>query len=791
MKENITNLMSRITKWLTLVVAVTLVSQSARAVIVYDNLTTRETNNVGDPLFFGQSGYEFGDEVVLSPAANAYLTNFTLEYYGTNLSGATMTFRVYANNGDPYGTNFSAPGDLLFDSGAFALSDGISNGFGTLTFNQANSGFAIPVPSNFTWTVQFAGVGAGTAGLALYDPPTVGTDYAQYWEQTNSSSAWEYRNGTPGSGLTNINFGAVADSETLAVDTTLPSIAIKTPVNKLRTNAPAIEVTGIAKDAGGVALVLYKLNSGSYRPATLSTVVAGTTNWAAQVELAVGANTFLAKAIDRAGNVKVAAATSYTFVVTNTFTVTFAEGASSGYTKGILNMTNAVTATTNLEIGQTYALQIIPTKINGVNTFWYSNTIATSSEPTETILGTSAGAKFVFTMKTNLSFLVNCVTNRFIAAAGIYNGLIGADQTNQSASGFVTIKTDAKNKFSGKISVAGETLPITGLFDLTGEANTIVPKKVIAGSSKQVISKKQILTNSVRLTLNFDGTIGGTLSNDITGVVSDLLANKAAWATNNPATNYSGLYTMVIPPVLNNPDGPSGYSSASVIIDTNGIVKMKGYTADGQAIKQKVVLSQDGSWPFFTANSKDGNANKNLKGSVVGWLGVAPNDGPAISGRVDGSLIWIRTAFPTNIYYPDGFTNISSPVANKYVCNKDINKKWTNSVAGFDGISSGTLTLAAGGLGSSLVMTVSAYTNAIMKADVITGTKPPYETKIAVTPAYGNVSGQFLNPDNGNAKTKFIGIALQDGVADGGGVGHVYGFFNGPAQSGLFKITAP
>ncbi len=775
MKENTTNIMSRTTKWFTLAVAVLLVSQSARALIVYNNSTTRETNALGNSLYFAQSGYQFGDEVVLFPATNAYLTNFSFEYYGTGLAGATVTLRIYGNDA-VYGTNFSAPGSVLYASGAIALPNGPSGGFGTVQFSKANSGFAVPVLGSFTWTVEFGGVGAGTAGLALYNPPSVGSDYNEYWELSGAGSTWVYRAATPGSGLTNINFGAVAEAQ--KGETMAPTIAIASPADKLSTYAGVISVTGTAKDTSGIAQVWYRVNTGAYRPAMLASGLLDNTNWTASATLKIGANTFNVMAMDKNGNTK-SASRAFTYIVTNTLTIVLSEGAGSATIK-------PAWTTTNLMIGRRYSLEVIPTKSGLINTFWYSNTVGTSLTSTQTY----SSPKFTFTMETNLILVVNSVTNRFIGAAGEYNGLFDAGGISQGSAGFVTVKTDAKRAFSGKISVAGEILGISGLFDLAGNANGVAGAIAVSGSSKLVISKKQVLTNTVRLTMLFDGskTVTGTVSNNLNGVVSSLVADKYVWKTNNPATNYSGIYTLALPSTLSNPNGPSGYGCASVIIDTNGNIVMKGFTGEGQKMEQKVKLSKDGMWPFFVANAADGNANKLLKGSVYGWLTVAENTDPT-SDRVGGSLTWIRTSFPTNAYYAAGFTNVSSPVVNKYVNGKNGRGKWTNAVVALGG------SLQPGGAGSpgSLVLTgnsvplvvpvaVTSYTNQSMKANILSGTKPPYETGFMLMAGLGNVNGSFINP-SGSAKTVFFGVALQD-------ENRVYGFFNSTNgyQSGKYII---
>ncbi len=199
--------------------AMLLVAQTGRAQVAFDNTHDASTANAatltdGATTYFSDPA-EFGDEIGLSPAQGAVLTNFSIQFFATNLpvEGATMELRLYANDGTNYGSDFQVPGTLIYDSGLFALNGGpespfVDNTVHTLTFDQASMGLNVYVPANFTWTVQFAGLAGAAVGLVQYDPtsePLTGTDYAAFWEA--SGGEWLYRTSTNG---VDINFGAVA-----------------------------------------------------------------------------------------------------------------------------------------------------------------------------------------------------------------------------------------------------------------------------------------------------------------------------------------------------------------------------------------------------------------------------------------------------------------------------------------------------------------------------------------------------------------------------------------------------
>ncbi len=168
---------------------------SAVGEIVYDNTTTRL-----NPPRFAQSGFEFGDQVILDGTART-VSAFSFEYDGTNFSGGEMAqVRFYANDSGAS----QLPGTLLFDSGPFAISATDSPGtvdYATLNFNSLN----VDVPNTFTWTVEFSGLTTGNAGLSLYGPPSVGNNLTDYWERSGMGGGWVLR--AP-NGANPIDFGA-------------------------------------------------------------------------------------------------------------------------------------------------------------------------------------------------------------------------------------------------------------------------------------------------------------------------------------------------------------------------------------------------------------------------------------------------------------------------------------------------------------------------------------------------------------------------------------------------------
>jgi hypothetical protein len=84
------------------------------------------------------------------------------------------------------------PGTLLYESDTFSL----QNKYNTVTVH----GLGLDLPegtSEVTWSVEFLNLGVGRAGLLLYDPPTLGDSYDDFWVKINGE--WEVKSTENGS----------------------------------------------------------------------------------------------------------------------------------------------------------------------------------------------------------------------------------------------------------------------------------------------------------------------------------------------------------------------------------------------------------------------------------------------------------------------------------------------------------------------------------------------------------------------------------------------------------------
>jgi hypothetical protein len=157
-------------------------STTGFAATVYDNSVNTLSRSYS-PAAVGGAVPEFGDQVFLS-GSDRRITDFQFEYFlsasGATAGNETAELFFHQNNG---GTSGIDPGTVLYRSGEFSL----STGFQTV----AAQALSVALPSStFTWSVVFNGIEAGeSAGLLLYNPPTVGSSFDDFW-QKNANGTW-------------------------------------------------------------------------------------------------------------------------------------------------------------------------------------------------------------------------------------------------------------------------------------------------------------------------------------------------------------------------------------------------------------------------------------------------------------------------------------------------------------------------------------------------------------------------------------------------------------------------
>ena len=150
--------------------------------VVFDNWT----NNLHQRVDPGNA--EIGAQVTLAGTAR-YASRLSIEYWGTNAAQAsfagpvTARVRFYLNDGPAPAISINAPGTVFYDRGPQPI---IATNRGALALNEFQLSAAVPLtralPTTFTWTVLFEGLGnQDAAGLNLYGPAVVGQTGTQYW----------------------------------------------------------------------------------------------------------------------------------------------------------------------------------------------------------------------------------------------------------------------------------------------------------------------------------------------------------------------------------------------------------------------------------------------------------------------------------------------------------------------------------------------------------------------------------------------------------------------------------
>jgi hypothetical protein len=177
--------------------AVFVALSSSAQTTIYDN----SLNDQGSNLLL-TNNQVVGQEILPALGTTPYLYSFSYEFYGTNTSTPSFAGAVqgnvqfYKNDG-----SVGSPLTKFYDSGWYNLAvptaPGNVGGFYFTwddLYNPANGAAMIMdaqvgLPSNFTVAFSFRNLGVGDfVGLANFNPPTTGTNYADYWVNNGSWS---------------------------------------------------------------------------------------------------------------------------------------------------------------------------------------------------------------------------------------------------------------------------------------------------------------------------------------------------------------------------------------------------------------------------------------------------------------------------------------------------------------------------------------------------------------------------------------------------------------------------
>jgi hypothetical protein len=285
---------------------------------------------------------------------------------------------------------------------------------------------------------------------------------------------------------------------------------------------------------------------------------------------------------------------------------------------------------------------------------------------------------------------------------------------------------------SGNLNLGGQTVPFSGKFNLGGAADII---------SKSVHG---IPALTLTLQLDFAGqSVSGAISNGMFS--AELNGYRNVFSSLNKSNPFEGQYTLVIPGTNDSAVGPFGNSYGTVKVSSSGIVTLAGSLADGTAISQSSVVSQEGYWPLYV-NLYGG------KGSLWGWNYFANQ---TLTAPL--SLSWINaTNSSKTAVYRSGFTNQEVTL-------------------------SGGLYLSSQTLPSGLAVTLEDSNFTLMIPNLPENTN---KLTLKTNKTTGLISGSFANPADSKQMIKVSGVILQ-------GQTKAQGYFLGTNQSGSFLLESP
>lgn len=344
--------------------------------------------------------------------------------------------------------------------------------------------------------------------------------------------------------------------------------------------------------------------------------------------------------------------------------------------------------------------------------------------------------------------------------SGSYNGVIvPAEAPSNDTSGFITVAVDGSAAFSGKVSIGGVTIPISGVLNNAGQAKF----KPSFATTLALIDRTEF--DSYLGSLSFSvapGAVTGVIDSAATGgiPVASVTAKKNYFDGKTGATTVqssTGLLNATTKGIFNaalaskeqtppqaHGEYPQGAGATSITLMANGTVAVKGNLADGTAFSASGRLAQDYSVALYAPLYRKVGS---IAGSLKFDTAAADTDVADVS-----DLLWVRPPVSRAQYYPAGFTVYVDAIGTKYA--------GTASAA----FGQGNDNFTAGN--ASLVFTGGALSGAVNKAVNVSESNgavklipaAAVDYKFTLSAATGLFSGYFTHSDS--SKPAFRGVLL-------------------------------
>lgn len=656
------------------------------------------TANLSDTTYYFQYGLSTNyDSATSTLPLGSGNSPVAVSNFLENLSpGTTYHFQVVAENDQ--GLTFSS-------DQAFTTPDLLTN----LNYSKPVLAHTNLEGSAYTFTASASSTVALTYqwllnGLAI--PGATNTSYALSNITLANAGVYSLKAQSP------YAVGCSSAALTVAMDVTAPGATIAFPTAGLNVFDNVCTATGTATDNARVVGVSYSLNGQAYQSATTTN---GWKNWSAVLDghLQVGTNLLVVQSLDFSGNTSPLATRSFVFAVPSLLTVlTSGQG----------------TLSTNLDqqpllVGQKYSLTALPGP-GWVFSNWWTGPMS-SPDP-----------GLMFTMQSNLVLTANFIPSPFGAQlAGNYSGLFSeTNGASFSSAGLLTLTVNTNGTLSGRIYLAGASIAIsTGLFDASGHESLVISR-----------SSQHLPNLLIDLQMDMTGNgqcITGTVSSADGAWNAPFWGARAVFGPANP-TSLAGKYTFAIPGFSDSTQGPAGNGYASITVSTNGTVSLSGNLGDGTKqtqVSSTLSISPQGLWPLYQPLYSGG-------GALMGWVNLVNQ--PGALTNVSGSILWVKSANPTNATYAAGFTNVTDIVGSGFVAPASGKRILGQTVS--------ALVLAGADLPAPLTNNVTLST-----ANALTFSPNPYCVKATITTSTGLFAGSFINPITGQTNL-FNGTLIQD-----------------------------
>lgn len=463
-------------------------------------------------------------------------------------------------------------------------------------------------------------------------------------------------------------------AELPVVDFQRPTVSITYPSAGAKLTNTLLTFTGTATDNEGIQSLWYAVTGRDF-----TNVPAGN-SWSVTSPVPAGTNYFYVQSVDTSGQRSPIATRTFFMSVMQPLTLNVVgPGIVSGATNGQV-----------FEIERQVNLTARP-QPNHMFAGW------TGSFPFEP-------ASVRFLMFSNANLTATFVTNPFPPLKATYAGLFyntnfsvqqGSFQVQPS--GGITLNVTELGAVSGKLTVAGRSLPFSGRISPYGVARIPVAAGAVSGlfgaSSTWYVEFNLDVTNR-------SDQIRGAQVWDTETFSSALAMERVRPGTLTSPSPFAGKYTVAIAPGTNSTQ-PRGWGYGAATINPAGTIALVGQLADGTPFTQTApVISTNGLWPFYAGLYAG-------RGWLWGWLKVNPGQ---IGGDVSGPLVWRKTGPQAGKPYPNGFEFYPALTGSRYTP-----ATTTNRVLEF---SDGILSLTGPSLAAPLTNQVSlAVNNTVVNLD--------------------------------------------------------------------------